>query len=498
MTDKTKAPVKPEDAETEEKVDPRPISGGDMHDPQKNRKRLNGGAFILTSAQNNTAVHIKFLASLKVMAERKDARILCGQYVYNKNGFQNGTPDSDDLWYAPVLKDLLHTDQVQIAKGLVWCGELNVLPTAINPLSGFEQYTGRNSSIVPHAKIGMESIATAKNQPAKFLYATGTVTLRNYIQKKAGQKAEAAHCYGALFVEKDDAGNWFARQIETDESGEFFDLDTMYHPGGYVQGQNVEAICWGDLHAEKSDAKVLAACFGDGGMLDQMMPQYQTFNDSLDMTARNHHNRKSGHFLAKMYFAGQDTVSQDLQTCADVLQMAYRHWCTGYVVESNHDGALLSWLDANDYDFRTDPPNALLWLRLQMEYYRSLANGEDLNIFEFALSDKLGDAEVQFMKTDESLKILDIECGVHGHIGANGSRGTPKQFQKLNMPMNTGHTHSASIYGKVYTAGVTGALDMGYNQGPSSWSHSHIVTYPNGKRAIITMKKKGRDWEYKA
>lgn len=33
---------------------------------------------------------------------------------------------------------------------------------------------------------------------------------------------------------------------------------------------------------------------------------------------------------------------------------------------------------------------------------------------------------------------------------------------------------------------------MGYNKGPSSWSHSHVVTYPNGKRAVVTMR--GTRW----
>jgi hypothetical protein len=32
---------------------------------------------------------------------------------------------------------------------------------------------------------------------------------------------------------------------------------------------------------------------------------------------------------------------------------------------------------------------------------------------------------------------------------------------------------------------------MGYNKGPSSWSHSHVITYPNGKRSIITLQKNG-------
>jgi len=50
-----------------------------------------------------------------------------------------------------------------------------------------------------------------------------------------------------------------------------------------------------------------------------------------------------------------------------------------------------------------------------------------------------------------------------------------------------GHTHQAGIHDGIYTAGVSGSLDMDYNRGPSSWSHSHVLTYPNGKRAIVTM-----------
>lgn len=29
--------------------------------------------------------------------------------------------------------------------------------------------------------------------------------------------------------------------------------------------------------------------------------------------------------------------------------------------------------------------------------------------------------------------------------------------------------------------------DWDYAKGPSSWTHSHIVTYPNGQRTIITL-----------
>ena len=96
------------------------------------------------------------------------------------------------------------------------------------------------------------------------------------------------------------------------------------------------------------------------------------------------------------------------------------------------------------------------------------------------------------MDEDESLKIAGIEHGMHGHLGPNGARGNPKNLRTAGKA-NTGHTHSAGIVDGVYTAGVYGELDMGYNKGLSSWSHSFIITYPNGKRTICTIKD-GRAW----
>ena len=78
---------------------------------------------------------------------------------------------------------------------------------------------------------------------------------------------------------------------------------------------------------------------------------------------------------------------------------------------------------------------------------------------------------------------------MHGHLGANGARGGANGFAKMGRKANVGHSHSAGIHDGIYTAGTSSDLDLRYNSGPSSWSHSHIVTYPNGKRAIITIWK---------
>ncbi len=57
---------------------------------------------------------------------------------------------------------------------------------------------------------------------------------------------------------------------------------------------------------------------------------------------------------------------------------------------------------------------------------------------------------------------------------------------------NTGHTHSAGIRDGLFTGGLCGLLDQGYNRGPSSWSHTQIITYLNAKRALATMTR--ADW----
>lgn len=478
-----------------EKVDTRPVFAGQIEPSYKKRQKLGDGIYLFTCAQNNTPIHAGFWSALLNFAERHNARIFIGQSVYNKNGFQNGVHDSESLWYAPELAGYFLTEQVKIGESLVWCGELNILPTAKRPLSGFEQYTGPNSAILPTSRIALESVAVPKGQDAKMLFGTGYITQRNYIQKKVGQQAEAAHCYGALLVQVID-GIFHARQIQATEGGSFQDLLTVYHPDGSVTGGNIVALNLGDLHCEKMCPDSLAAaCY----LIEKYQPENVVLHDTFDMMARNHHNRKNPHFLAKTHYDGL-TVEQDLKTTAEVLnKLAYSaEHALFHIVESNHDLALEKWLSDPCYDFRHDPANALVYLRLQEYIYQCLHDQTEPDVLDYAIGVfgagfdwRLSEytRQIKFLKTDQSLQIAGIEFCYHGHSGLNGSKGSPKQFEKLNLPMNTGHTHSASIYGQVYTAGVTGSLDMGYNTGPSSWSHSHILTYENGMRTIVTFKR---------
>jgi hypothetical protein len=385
----------------------------------------------------------------------------------------------------------------------MFCGEMNTNPTAVNPLSGFEVYTRDKWGIFPHAKIQLQAVATAKFAPTKQLMTTGCVTLVNYVQKKAGIKAGFHHQIGAVLVELMSDGSFYCRHLVADsiheDGGGFYDLDRRIENGEVTTGHRVEALNYGDIHHEKLDPTVALTTWGydtetgktisDNTLLDRLQPRHQFFHDLSDFSPRNHHNIKDPHFLFANYRAGTDNVEEALMGCSSFLHETQRDFCNSVVVQSNHDNALLRWL--KEVDYRQDPVNALFFLECQTSIYRQLADGvSSPPIFEQVLRDFQPAAlnGVKFVSEDDSYMICgNIECAMHGHLGANGARGNPRHYTRMGSKSNTGHTHSPQIVDGAYVAGVSGSLDMGYNRGLSSWDHSHIVTYANGARAILTM-----------
>lgn len=187
-----------------------------------------------------------------------------------------------------------------------------------------------------------------------------------------------------------------------------------------------------------------------------------------------------------------NTVKGDLTILANVLddicEAAKEYNGKVDIIESNHDLAINTWL--KNADFKLDPTNATVYLDCMLAIYEHNESnpGKPFNMLKYAYEKHGGGAyanAINFHETDESVIIAGVEMGNHGHNGINGSRGSPVQFRSLGIAMNTGHTHAPSIYGRVYTAGVLGSLDMGYNIGASSWAYADIVTYENGQRQII-------------
>lgn len=460
--------------------------------------------FILTSAQNNTYVHKAFWANVLAMKEHYDAKILIGTFSYNQNNFgqlavkRNKKADYESkLWFDPAIKPYFSDEKLELAPGLVWCGNMNILPTEDNPISGLETYGGSVSVVFPHTKIEMRSVANTPDLPPKFIYTTGAVTLMNYLQKKLGIKAEHHHRYAFLLVEVDSDGNWFARQVAARKNGEVIqDLNVVAQGGRIVSTDApVEAITWGDLHATIAQPEVIET---SQTMLDTLQPKVQFIHDVLEGTSINRHAIKNAprpHYNFYRWLRGLHRVEEELKQTKVVLEKYLRPWCKTVVPDSNHDGPWLqNWLEK--YEYRHDPANTEIFLRLQTYMIERIRKGDipkNVNLLRRAMEDEVGleKGKVKFLLPDESFVVKEVECGLHGHLGANGAFGNPNNLAKIGKKATTAHTHVAGIYHGLFVAGTSSKLtkDWTYTQGPSSWSHSHVVLYPNGQRTVVTMKK---------
>jgi len=456
-----------------------------------------GRTYIITSAQNNTYIHKETWRNLQALADHLGAEILVGTFSYNRGAYGKlstkrgkDAPKEKDLWYDPHIEPYIRDERLELAPGLQWCGEMNILPTAVDPLAGFETYSGQASAIFPHAKIAMRSIAAGvKGVPAKHTYTTGCVTKRNYVPKRAGLRAEHHHTYGGLIVEAKPNG-WWVRQLHCTDDGVMQDLDVVVKNGTVRTGQRVEAITWGDAHALLLDPDVESEMHD---MLDALRPRYQFAHDVMLGSVSNPHSTRNLHEQYMRYIRGHgwSSLEHELAGCSDFLRSIAREDVDTIVVDSNHDRPWLErWM--REQDGRSDPANAIIWLQLNLAWYEAARDGRRFHALKHALElVGLPKGTARFLLEDESFIVAGVECGMHGHLGVDGRRGSPRQLRLVGRRSNIGHCHSAGIWDGLYAAGVSCELDLKYNSGPSSWSHSHIITYPTGKRSIVTMQKQG-------
>lgn len=480
----------------------KPIASGSRHGLKTIRKALPASGkikrYILTAAQNNTYVHEAVWRNIQALAVHYGAEIIVGTFSYNQNNFgplavKRGkkNPYEHELWYDHNVESYITDARIQLGKGLVWCGEQNIMPTSPDPLSGLETYSGRQSAIFPHAKIALRSVASIQGSGSKLNYTTGTVTKRNYIQKRAGLIAEFHHTYGGLLVEVDSNGVWKVRQLDAeDDTGTIYDLTLKVENGVVTDGHRVEAIVWGDIHATIIDPTVLAlSATAENNMLDVLKPKYQIVHDLMEGVSVNHHGQRKPMDRFKAWMRGLNNVKTELVESTKVLMKYNRPETAMVIVNSNHDRWLDRFLD--DYDPRQDDPSNLeIYHDGNAARLRFARSHEDMNVLEYLIG-RHGDWSIpaKFLGWDESFLLCNkrIECGQHGDLGANGSKGASESMSKIGRRSVIGHTHVTGIWDGLYVVGTSTKFRMGYNHGPSSWTHSHVIIYPNGKRTVVTM-----------
>lgn len=452
---------------------------------------------LVTAAQDDTDVHWGFWTNLQAYAATMGARIVVGGFTYQQ--LRHTDRATLTATYRAELAPFLRFDQLDIGP-VIFFANVNTLPTAVRPLSGLLTMSRGRDAIFPHAKVAYQTVPQPPETPVPSVMTTGACTVPNYIQKKAGVKAEFHHVLGATMVEVCEDGTAFCRPISAAADGSFHDLDARVAEGRVSRGHRLKAATWGDIHCPSVPEAIFEAIWGAGGAIDQLRPEYQFFHDLSDFAAWNRHVAGDPIHRALMVARGMAGMEWQVATSAMFLRATRRDFCRSVVIMSNHDDRLRQWATAQAD--RNDTTNVRYWHRCNLAVLDAIHHGDrDFDLMLWALRDADPDAMagIDFVPIGASFRICQehaggIENGLHGHQGPNGSRGTIEGLAKMGTKITIGDKHAPAILDGVYCSGITGDLDQGYNTGPGSWRRAHVLTYQNGKRTIVTQSDDGRCW----
>lgn len=433
--------------------------------------------FIVTYAQAETKVNESVWKSIKAYAHYHDASIhvIAGRYKNPTSLSSNERVKKQEKhntpWDSHVLP-YLDANRQNIHPSITICSDVKVQPTASMPLSGFNGLTGFDSCILGHTRVHMQTLPILEGYPRKIIATTGAVTKPDYTDTKAGKKGEFHHTYGFVFIELDGT-QFHMRQIQVEDDGTFYDLIYKVKDGSVsTYNESPLGVVFGDLHIGEHDPKAVASSFR---IVDELGAEKIVLHDIFNGHSISHHEKRDPFQLLRREQDGTWSLKSEIK------QMT--KWISKYdkykfvVVRSNHDDFLDRWLMNEDWRKNN---NRFEYLK----YSNILAKGKaPKGIIPYILEKKFDN--VTALGINDSYRIGDFECGMHGHIGANGSKGSPTQFKNLNTKTIMGHSHSPVRIDGFLSVGTLTHLRVGYNVGPSAWAHANIVIYPNGKASHV-------------
>lgn len=430
--------------------------------------------YIFSWCQSETDVHHDFLTNIEKYAEHIDAsiHIIAGRYknptsIGSNKHIKAEEKNLANTWHPRVIP-YLDANRHKIHENLCLISDVKIQPTASTPLSGLNSMTGLESCIVGHPRVHLKSLPILDGYPHKLLLTTGSVSLENYTDTKAGKKGEFHHTFGFVIVEV-DGDSFHIRQVQCEDDGSFYDLKFFVSDGEIMLHSGAEAIVFGDLHLGETNKKVLDVSFD---LANYLKCDNIIVHDVFNGHSISHHERNQPFQLLKREDDGSNSLGLELNDMKNFFNW-YKHY-NFVMVRSNHDEFLDRWL--NDVDWRKS-----LNKREYIHLSNLLMNDKDCNGVIPMFLKEAGVENVTCLGIDDSYRVQEWECGMHGHIGSNGSRGGVIQFKNLNTKNVTGHTHTPCREDGHSSVGTLTHLRVGYNKGASSWMNSNFVIYPNGK-----------------
>jgi len=434
--------------------------------------------FIITWAQNNTPVHDAFISNIEAYALSINASIhvIAGRYKNPTSIFT----DSEEIWSSRITS-YLDANRHKIHKYMWIMSDVKIQPTAVNPMTGLQGITGINSCIFGSPKVHLEMIPVLHDCVPKMMMTTGACTRKNYTDSKAGKKGEFHHTLGFVIVEIKDDEVFFSRQVTADDNGDFHDLyyhvkyDTIAKESKINKINKISGIVLGDIHYGQHDEHVINETLK---LIKKLNPENVILHDVFDGFSINHHELNDPFIQFKKENDGTNSLKDEIEVMLNGLE-AFKDYNVS-IVRSNHDDFLDRWLKNTDWRKANTMKNSIEY----MEYsWLLLKNAAPNGIIPFLIRGKY--PKMKTLNRNDSLIINGWEVAQHGDIGSNGSRGSLLQFRKLNTKIIVGHYHSPERKDGALSVGTSTKLRVNYNQGPSSWLHSHVIIHTDGKAQHI-------------
>jgi hypothetical protein len=330
-------------------------------------------------------------------------------------------------------------------------------------------------------KMQMEMIPVLEGNAPKMMITTGACTNKNYTDSKAGKKGEFHHTLGFVIVEIKNDEIFFMRQVTATDSGSFTDLFYNTTDGEVTRISEISAIILGDLHYGKHDQDVLNKTLD---FMNILHPEHVILHDVFDGTSISHHEEKDPFIQYQKELDGTNSLKKEVDDLLVGLS-DFQDYNT-VIVRSNHDDFVDRWLKNTDWRKTVTPKNSLEY----MLYSAAILGGEAPNGVIPWVINKAYPHFITLGRSDSYI-VNGWELGQHGDIGASGSRGSLQQFRKLNTKIVVGHYHSPGRKDGALAVGTTTKLRCGYNIGPSSWLHSHVIIHKDSKAQHINFIKGG-------
>lgn len=445
--------------------------------------------YIITSATNNTPLHIETFKCLESLCKDLDAELLVVPIRY-KNPTIVLNSGQYSVYWPQQLEGKYVSRRLELNNRLTLFGDVVVQATSVLPLSGLASLPNRKHAIFGHPILQMETYANVVGKQAKMSLTTGSVSFPSYSNTKQGHKAKDLHHLGAMLVELDEKEDlFFAFQLSySKNSKSIIHLDKEYFVDGRIEkAKPATALTIGDTHVGDHSIDVHN---GIVNLNKELNVKNNHWHDFFNGKAVNHHIKNNLTAKFKSLMSNKSNLAKEINDVYLFIKKYLDPRINHYFIESNHNAWIDRWL--SNPSSNLDIENLYLYHKLNHiilgDFLKNRSNvltGFGAIINEFIRDNSEYTNNLKVLDGQTPLVYHDTYYDQHGHQGVGGSKGSPAQFANLQFNVVIGHTHSPFIRCKAWGTGTSTNLVLDYNKGLTRWLQTSILEYSNGTKTMI-------------